>query len=281
MKPEIIKPEPETKACINCGHEIGDKFCSNCGQRVLVKRITLKESWLDFWSRVYGFDGMFPRTLRDLTLQPGSVARKFIDGNRVTYYGPVGYFFLMVTLFIVVAGMLDVDLREFINQKQNTLGNFTATGDNQEKINDMVKNFVSEHLRFIAFLVIPFNALMARFILFRKSGLNYIEHAVLPLYMIGHLYWLSIISIIVFAITGSFVLNTVNSFVLILGFGFAYTNFISYQSKVKSFFKGIGVYIGGQFMLIIFITVIAIIVIVLLNYINPDSLEMIRPSNNK
>lgn len=281
MKPEIINPESENKACINCGNETRDKFCPNCGQRVLVKRITLKESWLDFWSRVYGFDGMFPRTLRDLTIQPGSVARKFIDGNRVTYYGPVGYFFLMVTLFIVVAGMLDVDLREFINQKQNTIGNFNATGANQEKINDLVKNFVSENLRFIAFLVIPFNALMARFILFRKSGLNYLEHAVLPLYLIGHIYWLSIISIIVYAITGSFVLNTVNSFVLILAFGFAYTNFISYQSKVKSFFKGIGVFIGGQLFLIISISVITVIVIVIMYKINPDSLEMIRPSNNQ
>ena len=273
--------ETVSNKCVNCDSEIRDNFCSHCGQRVGVKRITLKESWFDFWSRVYGFDGMFPRTIRDLTLRPGTVAQKIISGNRVKYYGPVGYFFLMVTLFIVIAGLLNVDIREFLSQKQNTIGNFTVTGEGQDKINEMVRGFISDNLRLIAFMVIPFTALIARYIMFRKSGLNYLEHAVLPLYLIGHSYWLNILSIIMYSLSGMFILNSVNSFILIAFFGFGYTGLIVTQSKIKSFIKGIFVFILGQISLIITLVIVAVIVIFILYKVNPEALELIRPSNNR
>jgi hypothetical protein len=100
--------------CINCSSEVTSIFCPTCGQRQTVKRLSVKEGWNDFWARVYGFDGMFPRTLRDLTIRPGEVSRKYIKGNRVAYYGPVGYFFLMVTLMYIVASVLNIDLVEFM-----------------------------------------------------------------------------------------------------------------------------------------------------------------------
>jgi len=56
----------------------------------------------DFQARIYGLDGMFPRTLRDVTLRPGQASRTFIQGNRVKYYGPVGYFFLMITVLLLL-----------------------------------------------------------------------------------------------------------------------------------------------------------------------------------
>jgi Protein of unknown function (DUF3667) len=93
--------------CINCHAETTGKFCSNCGQRMTVKRITFREGWNDFWARIYGFDGMFPNTLRDLTVRPGKASQLVIDGNRVKYYGPVGYFFLMITLLCLVGSLLD------------------------------------------------------------------------------------------------------------------------------------------------------------------------------
>lgn len=124
--------------CTNCGQEAIEKFCPNCGQRTNVKRITFREGWFDFWSRVYGFDGMFPRTLRDLTIRPGKAARDYINGNRVKYYGPVGYFFLMITLFLVLAGMLDIDVRVFLSQNQGMIVEQPPPGSNQEQFNRII-----------------------------------------------------------------------------------------------------------------------------------------------
>lgn len=266
--------------CTNCGQEATEKFCPNCGQRTNVKRITFREGWFDFWSRVYGFDGMFPRTLRDLTIRPGKAARDYINGNRVKYYGPVGYFFLMITLFLVLAGILDIDVRVFLSQNQGMIVEQPPPGSNQEQFNRIILDFISENLRIIAFLIIPFNALMARYFLFRKSEMNFLEHTVLPFYLLGHIYWISIISLFVFKFTGSFFLNTISVVVIIFYFGFAYSNFITYQSKWKSFLKGLLVYIGGQLLLVVAFAIIGIVAVLILLKVNPDALELIRPSNN-
>lgn len=267
--------------CINCQQEVTGTYCSNCGQRSTVKRISLREGWNDFWSRVYGFDGMFPRTLRDLTLRPGVAARKFIDGNRVQYYGPVGYFFLMVTLFLIVASIIGVDIREFYSISQSTLAPKPKPGSGQEEFNKMVMDFVADNTRILAFAMIPFNALASRYFLFRKSGLNYLEHTVMPFYLTGHIYWLNIASLVVYKLTSSFALHFIIGPITFFYFAYAYTTFINYQAKWKSFIKGLLVYAIGMFLFIIVISIISIAIVILLAYLNPEAFEMLRPSNNR
>src|SRR5882762_8751747 len=107
--------------CINCATEAEGKFCPQCGQRLDVKRLTFKEGWHDFWARIYGLDGMFPRTFRDLTLRPGYASKEFIRGNRAKYYGPVGYFFLMITLFLLLLSMIGLDFVDYMKSMQEGL----------------------------------------------------------------------------------------------------------------------------------------------------------------
>ena len=76
--------------CINCGSPVATPFCANCGQASPPKKLSVLTLYTDFQSRIYGFDGMFPRTLRDLTIRPGHVAETYINGNRVKYVAPVG-----------------------------------------------------------------------------------------------------------------------------------------------------------------------------------------------
>jgi hypothetical protein len=142
--------------CVNCGNEVTDNFCSHCGQRTSVKRITLREGWNDFWSRVYGFDGMLPRTLRDLTLRPGVVAQKYIDCNRVLYYGPVGYFFLMLTLYLLMIGMIGVDIKEMLAQNQQMLAP-VEPGQGQQKFSQLVLEWVSNNMKLMLPLHIIFS----------------------------------------------------------------------------------------------------------------------------
>lgn len=266
--------------CLNCGNEAQQQYCSHCGQRTNVKRITFKESWYDFWSRVYGFDGMLPRTLRDLTLRPGIAAKNFITGNRVLYYGPVGYFFLMITLFLIMANLLEIDLRDLYGERQVRMLQATNSGTGQEEFNRRILEFVTNNIRLMAFIVIPFNALASRYFVFRKSGLNFMEHMVLPLYLMGHLFWLNIIGLIIYKISGSLVINTLNTFAFCLFFGFGYAGLITYQAKWKAFSKGILTYFLGQLLMITFVVILTIIIITILAYVNPDALEILRPLKN-
>ncbi|MCU0420020.1 MAG: DUF3667 domain-containing protein [Cyclobacteriaceae bacterium] len=245
--------------CQNCGTSIRGKFCTECGQRTTVKRLTWRDGWNDFWSRVYGFDGMFPRTLRDLTLRPGKAAREYINGVRVKYYGPVGYLFLMVTLFLLVASMLGISMAEFFGSQQAGMGMEQSEG--QAKFNKMLFEAISENMRLFSFCLIPFITLMAM-LFFRKSKLNFLEHSVMPLYLSGHIYWLSIITLFVFKITGQlYQLNMLGLLASLLMFGFGYSQLISYQGKVKAFIKGVLAYLFGYLLFVIFFTVLTMVIV--------------------
>ncbi|MCA6378609.1 MAG: DUF3667 domain-containing protein [Cytophagales bacterium] len=264
--------------CINCQAETAGKFCANCGQRTSVKRITFREGWNDFWARIYGFDGMFPNTLRDLTIRPGKASRLFIDGNRVKYYGPVGYFFLMITLLYLVASLLDVSITEFMRSSSKA-ANFTPpkAGSGQEKVGEAILQFMSDNLKLVTFLFIPAQAFTSRYIFFRKSKLNYIEHTILPFYIQGHVYWLSVFSLILHKLTGTFLSVSISTVLSLVYFGYAYSDLFDYQSKIKSFFKGIGVYIVGYLLLMIIFSIGLIILLI----VDPTVFETLRPSNNR
>jgi hypothetical protein len=163
--------------CINCSAEVLSTYCPTCGQRQTVKRLSIKEGWNDFWARIYGFDGMFPRTLRDITIRPGVALRKFIEGNRVAYYGPVGYFFLMVTLIYIVASLFNIDLVEFMKSASDTgLQPNAKVGIGQERMIQATMKLASDNLKILSFIMIPIFAFCGRYIFFRKQGLNFIEH---------------------------------------------------------------------------------------------------------
>lgn len=264
--------------CINCSSEVTSIFCPTCGQRQTVKRLSVKEGWNDFWARVYGFDGMFPRTLRDLTIRPGEVSRKYIKGNRVAYYGPVGYFFLMVTLMYIVASVLNIDLVEFMKSAGDmALQPKPKSGSGQERVFQATMKLASDNLKILSFIMIPIFAFCGRYIFFRKQGFNFIEQTVLPFYMQGHTYWLSIFSLCVYALCGKFIPAWILSVATIIFFSYAYSNMFKSQGKVKAFLKGMGIYLTTQ---IIFSLLLVIGLIILLN-VNPDIYEALKPSNNR
>lgn len=262
--------------CINCEQEIDSKFCPHCGHRSEIKRITFKEGWRDFWARIYGFDGMFPRTLRDLTLRPGKASITYMEGNRVKYYGPVGYFFLMITLWLLSMNFLSIDFTAFLSENQKAYS-LTNAGEGQQQFTTLIIRFISENFKWIAFFSVPLDAVAARYIFFRKSGYNFLENTVLPFFIRGHLYWLSIVAVIYYKISGSLLINSLIIFISFFYFGWSYANFINYQPKWKSLLKGFGVFIASEMLLVL----VAILVMFALILIDRDIFEMIRPSNNR
>ncbi len=264
--------------CVNCSTTTTEKFCPNCGQRQEVKKLSFKEGWNDFWARIYGFDGMFPRTLRDLTLHPGEASRRYIEGNRIAYYGPVGYFFLMITLLYVVASLLGIDVKEFLKHGADTgLQPPPKEGSGQEKFMQSTFELISDNLKLVSFTFIPVQAFCSRYLFFRKSKLNFVEHTVLPFYTMGHVYWFSLMSLIFYSLTGNFFPNFLQIGVGILYFSYAYADLFRYQPKWKAFFKGLGVYLTTQ---LIFVAIVAIVVFLVV-LLNKDALELLKPSNNR
>jgi hypothetical protein len=260
--------------CNNCGADAEGNFCSNCAQPLRVKRITFKEAWRDFGARIYGFDGMFPRTFKDLTIRPGLASREFIEGNRARYYGPVGYYFLMITCFLLWHQIIGLDYVDYLRSMQESL----PTQNGSDKVNLMVRGFVADNLKLIAFVTIPFSVFAARYIFFRKQGLNFLEHSVPIFYMMGHLYWFQIFESTLFRFTGISTGTTMQAVASSLYLGFGYTSFVTTQPKWKTFLKGLGVYVLGFTLMFVTIMIITLGVVFILAAVDPKTLDMFKPS---
>lgn len=228
---------PESTSCINCGNAVTTPFCPSCGQKNPPKRITMLSLYTDFQSRIYGFDGMFPRTLTDLTLRPGKVIHSFVHGNRVRYVGPAGYFFLMVTTFLLMASILDVPFTEFMNSMNNYADQKSA---GMEEMSNQIGGMMSEYLRLFSFLI-AFLLVISTWLFFRKSSFNFLEHAVMVFYNNGHALWVTILALLVYKFTGV-TANAILMLVVSLGYYmFTCVSTYTYQSRwkvlIKSFFS--------------------------------------------
>lgn len=243
--------------CINCQLEVTSSYCPACGQKNPVKKINAANMWNDFLSRVYGFDGMFPRTLRDLTIRPGEVARSYVTGNRVKYYGPVGYFFLMITVYLLLASLLGVNISEFM-QASSPVSTYQQEPGQQE-INKVLMNWISDNMRVMTFVIALFSVFFS-WLYFLKSKYNLIESSVLVFYTLGHLTWLNIIGLVIYNFTGV-ALNAGFSLLLTIVFLlYAFSNFYTHQAKWKVVIKGFLSLLSAYFLMII-------ISIVVFNYI--------------
>jgi len=263
--------------CINCGTEGEGKFCANCGQRLEVKRITFKEAWHDFWARIYGFDGMFPRTFKDLTIRPGFASREFIRGNRARYYGPVGYYFLMITLFLLLLSMIGLDYVDYISARQKAVP-FEQT-DNE--FNRYVRQMISDNLKVFAFILVPFPAFASRYLFFRKQGMNFLEHSIPVFYMLGHWYWFQMIEAVVFHYTGITMGSLWQMLLVSIYLGFGYITFVPTQPKWKTFLKGASIYYTGFLFFVIIAVLITLGWVLIALMVDPSSLDSIRPSKNR
>lgn len=250
--------------CVNCRAAVSTPRCGQCGQPNPPKKLNFAVLLKEFQTRIYGFDGMFLRSVRDLTLIPGEVARQFIQGNRVRYMGPVGYFFLVLTLSLLTMQLFEVDLYALSTTNSGLL---TDETEQQKIFQQKIMALIQNNMRTFSFLQVPIAAFFV-WLFFRKSRHNYLESCVLVFYTYGHLIWGSLIGV---AALYFFSWNSSLLQILIgaLFTGYACVGFYNYGSKVSRFIKGFLVSVASfvAFMLLGMIAAIVYLVS------NPDMLK--------
>lgn len=255
--------------CINCHREVHTPYCPQCGQPFPPQRMSISHLVADFHGRPYGARGIFFRTVKDLTLKPGEVIRAYIEGNRVLYNRPIGYFFLMITIMLILAAVLGVDYVEFLKGSSPEV---RSNGGSAAEFNRFIFEFISRNIKLLSFIIIPFQALIARYLFFRKSGYSYLEHTVLPFYIEGHVNIITMLGLVFFRISEIYTPFWLMMISSIGYFGYAYTGFITNQSKLKAFLKGIGIFLVSQFLLGVVSTFIGITYVMR----HPEIIEMLR-----
>lgn len=165
--------------CKNCEASLAGPFCSQCGQKALTERITLKYIIRSIIETLTNVERGFWYTLRALLTRPGIVAREYLEGRRKRYYHPVRYLFIIVTVVTVitlVSGVYDLQQSEILQLQNDAMGlqpDEKAVA-RQQKIQEEIKKY----LNLVAIITLPFIGLVGYWF-FRKRKYNYAEHLVM------------------------------------------------------------------------------------------------------
>lgn len=222
--------------CANCGKDVTTPFCDQCGQQNPPPRLELKQLMSDFVSRIYGFDGMFLRTIKDLTIFPGHVSRAFIEGNRVKYVGPVGYFFLLTAMTILIMDSLSISFFDF----QSSSNPFASkTGEAPSEMYKRLMQFIGDSLKLFRFVHIPLLALWTW--MWFRHRITLLKAFVPGFYFMGQLELLNILNVLMFYfLRWNFYGGYVYSFVSVILY--ATLCYQLFDRKVGTFIKGMAVW---------------------------------------
>lgn len=101
--------------CLNCGATVTGHYCGQCGQKAHVHR-SLAAIGHDIMHGVLHLDGKLWNTLPLLTLKPGDLTRRYIEGERAKFVSPMAMFlfsvFAMFAVFQMVGLSVPVDFAD-------------------------------------------------------------------------------------------------------------------------------------------------------------------------
>jgi len=90
------------RTCLNCGHQVKERFCCHCGQENIEIRQTFGHLVSHFFEDLTHYEGRFWITMRYLLFRPAFLSRQFLKGRRHTYVLPVRlYIFISFITFLL------------------------------------------------------------------------------------------------------------------------------------------------------------------------------------
>jgi len=161
--------------CKNCNVAINGDYCSNCGQRTSVHKITFKETFGDLIDTLFSVDAPLFLTLKLLIVNPGKLFREYLGGKRKKYYKPVAFFILMTIVYLVI--------RSFI--KFDPFGNTTITIEDgtSEQLLIQAKNFMLVNIDKLLFAFVFALGLFLKLFFYKKY--SFAEFLAIAFYLAG------------------------------------------------------------------------------------------------
>lgn len=163
--------------CRNCGHTIEGNYCSHCGQRTNVERLTwasLGESFTSTFigDEAFGIKGVNMRRGMFMTwvlilLHPVTSIKEYLAGCRHKYFNPVAILLMLSTLYALLYSWVD--------------NSYTPTADfeTQHWAIFLIRSFIDYakiHPAAYTLASLPMFALALRTVFRHKLRLRYIEY---------------------------------------------------------------------------------------------------------
>ena len=121
----------KNKLCKNCDYPLDNcnKFCTNCGQKDLNKKLSILDFIEEFFANFYAFDSKVLTSLKYLVTQPGLMAKEYVEGKRLKFVNP---FKLLLSLAITLGLLLSLTI--FLEEINNNKTQKVAKEEQQENI---------------------------------------------------------------------------------------------------------------------------------------------------
>ncbi len=161
------------KHCKNCGQSLHGSFCSHCGQKAKIDRITLSYIYHEIFHFFSHIEKGFLFTSFQMIKNPGITVKNFIEGKRKKYQPPISYFLVWTTLYILFLYWLEkvfgenrvIEYKEYFGPSATT-------------------NYAISHLSIVLTIIIPFQALYL-YLLVTRTVFNYFESMAAVIYSMG------------------------------------------------------------------------------------------------
>ena len=164
-----------TQKCQQCGKISSGNFCSNCGQSLTIKRLTISAIMHEVFHLFTHLDKGFPYTLKKLAVTPGKMQKEYIVGHRSRYQKPFSMVFICGTL---TAFALFV-----IHKHTGSISHFE----------EVKTDFTRHYYVLVQLGLLPFYSLVT-WLLFRNNKINYAESPVLFSYALSFMLLLVILT---------------------------------------------------------------------------------------
>ncbi len=123
---------PETNHCKNCGATLKEEYkhCPECGQKTR-DNLTLSVLFNNTISNYFSVDARFFRSFIPLLFRPGYLARKFVEGKRLTYLHPAQFYLFISVVFFFIFSFS-------VRKGEQQLDDAIRTGLEMEEVTDSI-----------------------------------------------------------------------------------------------------------------------------------------------
>ncbi len=207
--------------CKNCktSLSIEDRFCNNCGARVVDQRLTFRYLANDISERFFDLDNnLLLRTIKNMFSRPEEVIGGYIEGVRRKHLSVANY----VALAITLAGLQLFIVQKFFPESMDV--SWMGQENNPVLENGTFLDSMMEYNSLLYILFIPVYAIISRIVFFNYKKYSYLGHIVIIGYTQSHLGIVLFIPILIALALGAnyFMMSYVTIFIMVVFSSYCY-----------------------------------------------------------
>lgn len=215
--------------CKNCGTDVTSKFCPNCGQPAVLKRIDAHYITHEI-EHVLHFERGILYTIRELITTPGKNIRHYISENRSRLVKPI--------IFIIVTSLIYSIITHFFHIEENYVRFYEST----PSATASMYLWIQHHYGYANIIMGIFIAFWAK-LFFKKYGYNIFEITILLCFTMG----MTMLIYTVFALIEGITQKNSMIYGSILGFCYCIWSMGQFfdQRKITNYIKALAAYLIG------------------------------------